>query len=320
MVSDRSREALLLSAGLAAILVACASVRGPLDVVIRGRITDKSAHPISGARVVLPEQHVAATSDDSGAFRFAATVPAGRLRVRVLFIGFDAAERRLNVRRRGEVDLGTITLTQRPMQVEDLYVTAVPRVPPVPCVRAAESPGIVLLDSVVIDHPIQADVVRRIAVAAARGLDTIPGLWTAAPVLRSAGQYADGFAFDSVGRLRRGFRFHLSTGRMDTIPLPHDLVWGTSDLAISPGGTWWAWVAVRPGGREQGMLGRWPCARSGCRPDQQTPLVAADTSQSAGVCWINGTTVRFEIPERDGLVATFVGRPGRSEWRAWSQW
>ncbi len=130
MVSHRSTQALLLSASLAAILVACASARGPLDVVIRGRIADKDAHPIPGARVVLPEHHLAATSDDSGAFRFAVTVPAGQLRVRVMFIGFDAAERRLNVRRRGEVDLGTITLTQRPMQVEDLLVTAVRRVPP----------------------------------------------------------------------------------------------------------------------------------------------------------------------------------------------
>ena len=94
------------------LLLSAAVAAGPLDEPLSGRVVDPDGRPVAGARVLvtgagLPLQ--SAMTDDGGQFTIA-SIPEGRITVRVAAEGFSAAARDVEVSA-GARDVGTIALS-----------------------------------------------------------------------------------------------------------------------------------------------------------------------------------------------------------------
>src|SRR5688500_3699471 len=118
----------LASMAVALASLACASGGAPRDTEpvpfeIRGVVVDADSRaPIPRVLVRSEELNAGANTDAAGTFRVRGHARSGRYLLAVARLGYAPVLRRIRIRREGTIDLGTLALRARTVQLDDLVV------------------------------------------------------------------------------------------------------------------------------------------------------------------------------------------------------
>ena len=96
-----------------------AAAIAPAGTILRGRITDTSGFPLTGAVIQIPDLHVGEAADSNGNYRLA-RLPAGTFLVTVQYIGYASASR--TIRLSGET-IADFSLKETALEQHEFIVT-----------------------------------------------------------------------------------------------------------------------------------------------------------------------------------------------------
>ena len=114
---------ILAGVGLALLGLGCATGgagRQPEEVGfdVRGVAVDaETGAPVARIGVFLPELQIGATTDTAGAFRIRGHARPGRYVLAAARVGYAPVRRRIHVRREGTVDVGTLPMRARSVEL-----------------------------------------------------------------------------------------------------------------------------------------------------------------------------------------------------------
>jgi hypothetical protein len=114
---------ILAGIGLALLGLGCAAggagrQAGEVGFDVRGVVVDAgTGTPVARAGVQLPELQIGATTDEAGAFRIQGHAFPGRYVFTTARVGYAPVRRRIHVRRAGTVDVGTLAMRARMIEV-----------------------------------------------------------------------------------------------------------------------------------------------------------------------------------------------------------
>jgi hypothetical protein len=115
-----------------------------------------------------------------------------------------------------------------------------------------------LVDAVAYANDSEEGFLYRVEARRGTRTDTIPGVLTLLKAVAEGDSLIHGFRFDALGILRHAFRFSLPRRRLDTLPLPADLLPQVSYPALASDGRHLAYARFDTNGTARGIVRRWP--------------------------------------------------------------
>ena len=115
-----------------------------------------------------------------------------------------------------------------------------------------------LVDTVAYANDSDAGFLYRVEARRGTRTDTIPGVLTLLKAVAEGDSVIHGFSFDALGILRHAFRFSLPRRRLDTLPLPDDLLPQVSYPALASDGRHLAYARFDTNLTARGIVRRWP--------------------------------------------------------------
>lgn len=164
--------------------------------------------------------------------------------------------------------------------------------------------SLVVVDSVQFASELDAGFLYRFAVRVGSVEHVVPGVLARDWPTLVGGTLVTGIAHDTSGAVSIGFRYFVSSRRLDTVPIPSDLMFGLTDVAFSPDGRHVAYVAFPGDETGIGTVRKWPSGELVLQTPK-VPVAASDVLMGAAV-WRGAEEFEIVITPADSQGSAWI--------------